>query len=282
MDPNREVIDEFRANSGRVPAALGGMFKDANLLLLTTTGARSGRPSTTPAAFAEDAGRLIIFATNAGHPQSPAWLHNLRANPTVIVEIGDTRYDALATEVTGAERDRLYHEQATREPAFAAYQQNTSRVIQVVALTPARVGAATAQLKEIHAGLRKQLDDTLTAVDTYLAGNGQLPESANELQRHCLSFCGALHAHHSREGSAFPRLAADFPELEPALDHLTREHEAVAALNVQITETLDLLTAAPSREVAVRLRDDLHRLAEDLDEHYAYEEAHLGPALDAA
>ncbi|WP_433290194.1 nitroreductase/quinone reductase family protein [Pseudonocardia sp. CA-142604] len=282
MDPNREVIDEFRANSGRVPAALGGMFKDANLLLLTTTGARSGRPSTTPIAFAEDAGRLIIFATNAGRPQSPAWLHNLRANPTVTVEIGDTRYDALATEVTGAERDRLYDEQATREPAFAAYQQNTSRVIQVVALTPARVGAATAQLKEIHAGLRKQLDDTLTAVDTYLAGNGRLPDSANELQRHCLSFCGALHAHHSREGGVFPRLAADFPELKPALDHLTREHEAVAALNVQITETLALLTAAPSREVAVRLRDDLHRLAEDLDEHYAYEEAHLGPALDAA
>jgi deazaflavin-dependent oxidoreductase (nitroreductase family) len=282
MDPNREVIDEFRGNSGRVPAAFGGMFKDANLLLLTTTGARSGRPSTTPTAFAEDAGRLIIFATNAGRPQSPAWLHNLRANPTVTVEIGDTSYDALATEITGAERDRLYHEQATREPAFAAYQQNTSRVIQVVALTPARVGAATAQLKEIHAGLRQQLDDTLTAVDTYLAGNGQLPESAGELQRHCLSFCGALHAHHARENSVFPRLAADFPELKPALDLLAHEHEAVAALNVQITETLDLLTTAPSREVAVQLRDDLHRLAGDLDEHYAYEEAHLGPALDAA
>lgn len=141
MDPNREVIDEFRANSGRVPAALGGMFKDANLLLLTTTGARSGRPSTTPTAFAEDAGRLIIFATNAGRPQSPAWLHNLRANPTVTVEIGDTRYDALATEITGAERDRLYDEQATREPAFAAYQQNISRLIQVVALTRRRGSA---------------------------------------------------------------------------------------------------------------------------------------------
>ncbi|GAA3102384.1 hypothetical protein GCM10010464_77360 [Pseudonocardia yunnanensis] len=134
----------------------------------------------------------------------------------------------------------------------------------------------------VHAGLRQQLDDTLTAVDTYLAGNGQLPESADELQRYCLSFCGALHAHHAREDSVFPRLAADFPELKPALDLLAREHEAVAALNVQITETLDLLTTAPSREVAVHLRDDLHRLAGDLDEHYAYEEAHLGPALDAA
>jgi len=282
VDPNREVIDEFRANTGRVTAALGGMFKDAKLLLLTTTGARSGRPSTTPTAYAEDAGRLIIFATNAGRPQSPDWLHNLRANPTVTVEIGDTRYDAIATEITGAERDRLYDEQATRDPAFAAYQQNTSRVIQVVALTPARVGAATAQLKEIHAGLRKQLADTLTAVDASLAGDGELPESTSELQRHCLSFCGALHAHHTREDGVFPQLAADFPELKPALDRLTREHEAVAALNTRLTETLDQLTTAPSREVAVRLRDDLHHLAAELEAHYTYEEAHLGPALDAA
>jgi deazaflavin-dependent oxidoreductase (nitroreductase family) len=280
VDPNREVIDEFRANSGRVPAALGGMFKDANLLLLTTTGARSGRPVTTPTVYAEDAGRLIIFASNAGRPQSPAWLHNLRANPTVTVEIGELRYDAIATEITGAERDRLYEEQSTRDPAFAAYQQNISRVIQVVALTPARVGAATAQLKEIHAGLRKQLADTLQAVDAYLAGDGQLPASTNELQRHCLSFCGALHAHHSREDGVFPTLAANFPELKPTLDRLAREHETVAALNTQLTETLNQLTTAPSREVAVLLLDDLKRLAADLEAHYTYEEAH--PALDAA
>jgi deazaflavin-dependent oxidoreductase (nitroreductase family) len=144
VDPNREIVEEFRANAGRVTTALGGMFRDARLLLLTTTGACSGRPHTTPAAYAEDAGRLIIFASNAGRPQTPAWLHNLRANPTVTVEVGDIRYDAIATEITGAERDRLYDEQAARDPAFATYQQNTSRVIQVVALTPARVGAATA------------------------------------------------------------------------------------------------------------------------------------------
>ncbi len=282
MDPNREVIDEFRANTGRVMAALGGMFKDAKLLLLTTTGARSGRPSTSPTVYAEDAGRLIIFASNAGRPRSPDWLHNLRANPTVTVEIGDTRYDAIATEITGAERDRLYDEQATRDPAFATYQQHTARVIQVVALTPARIGAATAQLKEIHAGLRQQLDDTLAAVDAYLAGDRELLQPTPDLRQHCLSFCGALHAHHTREDGVFPRLASDFPELKPALDRLSREHEAVATLNTEITATLDRLTTAPSREHAVQLRDDLHRLAEDLEAHYAYEEAHLGPALDAA
>jgi deazaflavin-dependent oxidoreductase (nitroreductase family) len=282
VDHHREVVEEFRANAGRVTQALGGMLKDAKLLLLTTTGARSGRPHTTPTVYAEDAGRLIVFASNAGRPQSPAWLHNLRKNPTVTVEVGDLRYDAVATEITGPERDRLYAEQAARDPAFATYQQTTSRVIQVVALTPARVGAATAQLKEIHAGLRQQLADTLAAVDAYLAGDGEAPQPTNELQRHCLSFCGALHAHHSREDGVFPRLAADFPELKPALDRLTREHETVAALNEQLTETLDELTKAPSREVALLLRDELQRLAEELEAHYTYEEAHLGPALDAA
>jgi deazaflavin-dependent oxidoreductase (nitroreductase family) len=140
MDPNGEIIDEFRAHAGRVTEAFGGMFKDAKLLLLTTKGARSGRFHTTPTAYAEDAGRLLVFATNAGRPQSPAWLHNLRATPAVTVEVGDSRYAAIATEITGADRNRLYDEQAARDPAFAAYQQNTSRVIQVVALTPARAG----------------------------------------------------------------------------------------------------------------------------------------------
>ncbi|MFG1814776.1 nitroreductase/quinone reductase family protein [Kribbella sp. NPDC049174] len=255
---------------------------NAQLLNLTTTGARSGRPHTTTVAYAEDGGRLIVFASNAGRPQSPAWLHNLRANPAVTVEVGELKYAAAATEITGAERDRLYAEQAARDPAFAVYQQNTTRKIQVVALTPARVSAAAAHLKEIHAGLREQLNDTLAAVDAYLAGNGQLPEATNDLQRHCLSFCSALHAHHTREDGVFPTLAATFPELKPTLDRLAREHETVAALNTQLTETLTQLTTAPSREAAVHLRDNLHHLAGELETHYTYEEAHLGPALDAA
>jgi hypothetical protein len=80
----------------------------------------------------------------------------------------------------------------------------------------------------------------------------------------------------------FPTLATNFPELKPTLDRLTREHEAVATLNTQLTETLNRLTTAPSREGAVRLRNDLHHLAAELEAHYTYEEAHLGPALDAA
>lgn len=133
-DFNRSIIDEFRANDGQV----GGMFEEAPLLLLTTTGARSRRPHTTPAVYAEDAGRLIVFASNAGQPTSPAWLYNLRSNPTVTVERGPDRFEAVATELTGSERDRLYAEQAQRDPAFAAYQAGTDRLIQVVALVPAR------------------------------------------------------------------------------------------------------------------------------------------------
>jgi deazaflavin-dependent oxidoreductase (nitroreductase family) len=250
------------------------------LLQLTTTGAQSGVPRTVTVAYAEDAGRLLIFASNAGRPQAPAWLHNLRANPLVTVEVNNTRYDAIAAELTGAERDRLYGEQAERDPAFAAYQQNTSRTIQVVALTPARVGAATAQLKDIHKGLREQLSATLAAVDAYLDGSAPAPVQLTTLQQHCLSFCNSLHAHHSREDGVFPRLAADFPELEPALDRLTREHTAVAALNQELTATLEQLTTDPGQ--AVSLRATLTRLASDLEAHYAYEEAHLGPALDAA
>jgi deazaflavin-dependent oxidoreductase (nitroreductase family) len=282
MDVNREVIEEFRANAGRVSTAYGGMFKDADLLLLTATGARSGKPHTTPAAYAEDAGRLIIFATNSGQPMAPAWLHNVRHNPAVVVEVGAVKYDAVATEMTGTERDRLYTDQAARVPAFAAYQENTSRVIQVVALTPARVGAATAQLQEIHAGLRKLLNDTLTAVDAYVAGAADVPEPVKTLQQHCLTFCGALQAHHSREDGLFPTLATDFPELKPALDRLSREHGAVSALNEELTTTLKRLTTAPTRELAEEVRADLTRLAADLEAHYSYEEAHLGPALDAA
>ncbi|TDO44131.1 deazaflavin-dependent oxidoreductase (nitroreductase family) [Kribbella sp. VKM Ac-2527] len=295
-DFNRAIIDEFRANEGRV----GGMFEGAKLVLLTTTGARSGRPHTTPAAYAEDAGRLIVFASNSGLPTAPAWLHNLRANPAVIVELGSTRFDAIATEVTGPERDRLYADQSARDPAFAAYQAGTTRKIQVVELIPARIGAATAQLKEVHAALRRQLADLRTAVDAQLASAGrdpadtgsnyaEGPNPANppdlageltDLRTHCLSFCGALHAHHTREDGVLPHLAAGFPELKPAIDRLQREHEAVAVLNEELAATVERLTTHPGE--AENLRDQLMRLAAELESHYLYEELHLGPALDQA
>jgi deazaflavin-dependent oxidoreductase (nitroreductase family) len=276
---NREVIKEFRANDGRV----GGMFEGAPLILLTTTGARTGKMHTTPTVYAEDAGRLIIFASNAGRPTTPAWLHNLRTRPEVVVELGSIRFDAVATEITGPERDRLYADQVARDPAFAAYQQATSRVIQVVALIPTRLGAAATQLREIHAGLRRKLDDVRAAVDAYLDGEPlTLQAPPADLRNHCLSFCESLHAHHSREDSVFPRLAADFPDLKPSLQRLQREHETVATLNTALRETLDRLSTSPSRAEAGELRDQVIRLTADLETHYLYEELHLGAGLDRA
>jgi deazaflavin-dependent oxidoreductase (nitroreductase family) len=127
---NRKIIEEFRANGGKV----GGQFEGAPLLLLTTTGAKSGREITTPVMYLADGGRQLVFASKAGAPTNPAWYHNLVANPTVTVEVGNESFQAKAVPVTGEERDRLYAKQATLYPGFAEYQEKTTRVIPVVAL----------------------------------------------------------------------------------------------------------------------------------------------------
>jgi deazaflavin-dependent oxidoreductase (nitroreductase family) len=131
-DFNRKVIDEFRANEGKV----GGPFEGAPVLLLTSTGAKSGEQRTTPVVYQPDGERMVIFASKAGAPENPAWFHNLRANPTATVEVGaDTvEVDALITD--GDERERLFSKQKQLMPQFADYEQKTSRQIPVVALTP--------------------------------------------------------------------------------------------------------------------------------------------------
>jgi deazaflavin-dependent oxidoreductase (nitroreductase family) len=130
-DFNRQVIDEFRTNAGKV----SGGFAGVPMLLLTTTGARSGRRHTTPLTYVPDGDRMIVFASKAGAPTNPAWYHNLVANPQVTVEVGDETFEARAEETTGEERDRLYRQQAERVPVFAQYAQKTDRTIPVIALT---------------------------------------------------------------------------------------------------------------------------------------------------
>ena len=129
-DWNQKIIEEFRANGGRV----GGQFAGAPLLLLTTTGAKTGRRLTTPVMYTDDGDRLLVYASKAGAPTNPAWYHNLVANPRVTVEVGNEQYDATATVITGEERDRLYERQGRQYPGFAEYQAKTSRTIPVVAL----------------------------------------------------------------------------------------------------------------------------------------------------
>jgi deazaflavin-dependent oxidoreductase (nitroreductase family) len=130
-DWNTAIIEEFRANGGKV----GGRWEGRDLLLLTTTGRKSGRSHTTPIVFTRDGDRLLVYASKSGAPTHPDWYLNLVADPHVEVEVGSERFDAVATPIVGEERDRLYAEQAARVPAFAEYQEKAGRLIPVVALT---------------------------------------------------------------------------------------------------------------------------------------------------
>jgi deazaflavin-dependent oxidoreductase (nitroreductase family) len=129
-DFNAGIIDEFRANAGRV----GGMFEGTPMVLLTTTGARTGRRRTNPLAYLPDGDRVIVIASNGGAPTHPGWYHNLLANPDVTVEVGAETYEGTASVLTGEERDRLFAMQASRFPQLAEYRALTRRTIPVVAL----------------------------------------------------------------------------------------------------------------------------------------------------
>ena len=128
---NRKIIEEFRANAGIV----GGNFKGAPMVLLTTTGAKSGNEMTTPLVYMADGPRFVIFASKAGAPTNPAWYHNLVANPNPTIEVGAEKFVAEAAVAQGEERETLYNRQAGRMPAFAEYQSKTTRTIPVVILT---------------------------------------------------------------------------------------------------------------------------------------------------
>lgn len=127
---NEAIIDEFRANEGRV----GGPFDGITLLLLHTRGAKSGQERVNPAAYLELDQRLHVFASNGGREPNPGWYYNVLAEPKVTVEVGTRTAAAVARELTGAERDRVYAEQVARVPAFADYETNVGRTIPVIAL----------------------------------------------------------------------------------------------------------------------------------------------------
>ena len=132
QDFNARIIDEFRANEGRV----GGVFEGSTLLLLHHVGARSGKDRINPLAYNRDGDRYVVFASKAGAPTNPDWYHNLKANPNVTIEVGTDTITAVAGEATGDERERLFAAQAERSPQFAEYQRKTDRVIPVMVLTP--------------------------------------------------------------------------------------------------------------------------------------------------
>jgi deazaflavin-dependent oxidoreductase (nitroreductase family) len=134
---NANVIDEFRAHGGEV-AGLG-----FPVLLLTTTGARSGRRSTVPLGFEVDAGRVFVVASKGGAPRHPDWFHNLVANPAVVVELGGQTYEGRAVVARGKDRDRLFDLMKAGAPGLRDFEQRTARIIPVVVLEDVPAPAPT-------------------------------------------------------------------------------------------------------------------------------------------
>jgi deazaflavin-dependent oxidoreductase (nitroreductase family) len=128
---NKQIIEEFRANGGNV----GGHFENVTLLLLHTTGAKSGLPRINPVVTLPDGDHFVIMASKGGRPTSPDWYYNLVANPQVSVEVGSEKFEAQATVRQGSEREQLFTKMSTRYPMFVEYQRNTTRVIPVITLS---------------------------------------------------------------------------------------------------------------------------------------------------
>jgi deazaflavin-dependent oxidoreductase (nitroreductase family) len=131
---NTAIINEFRANSGKV----GGPFAGKTLLLVHTVGAKSGQERVNPVAYVTDGDRLVIIASKGGAPTNPDWYYNILANPLVTVEVGTEKFQARAAITSEPERTRLYSQMVAMMPGFAEYQQNTTRVIPVITLTRVR------------------------------------------------------------------------------------------------------------------------------------------------
>ncbi|KUL40495.1 nitroreductase/quinone reductase family protein [Streptomyces regalis] len=276
-DFNQPVIDEFRANKGRV----GGYFEGARLILLTTTGARTGRPHTTPLGYLPDGGeRVLVIASAAGAPRHPAWFHNLVANPRVTIESGAFTYEARAVVLEGEERDRIFARAVEAEPGWAAYQEKTERVIPVVALYeiaqggPPNINASSMgeAIKVVHDAFRREL----ALIREEMSKGGST--LAAQLRANCLTFCAGIHNHHTGEDlGMFPVLADRRPELAPALARLREEHERIAAL---VEDLRHAVTAEHPDPASARA--EVECLTAELEAHLTYEEEQLIPVLDAA
>lgn len=129
-DWNAGIIEEFRSNSGKV----GGVFEGDPMLILHNTGAKSGEPRLNPLLYRSEGDRVFVFASKGGAAQNPDWYHNVKAHPSVTVEIGSETITATATEVTGSERDEVFARQASADARFDGYQKATDRTIPVIEL----------------------------------------------------------------------------------------------------------------------------------------------------
>ena len=136
-DWNRKIIDEFRANEGKV----GGMFAGKTLLLLHTKGAKSGKERINPVAYVRDGEKFVVIASKGGAPTNPDWYYNLVATPNLTVEVGRDTFRVHATVAEEPERTRLYNKMVEMMPGsvsktFDEYRRKTTRNIPVIVLTP--------------------------------------------------------------------------------------------------------------------------------------------------
>ncbi|HEX6341220.1 nitroreductase/quinone reductase family protein [Umezawaea sp.] len=262
MSFTRSVIDEFRANGGEVAS-----FPDGDLLLLTTTGARSGPDRTVPLGFVRDGDHLLVVGSADGADHHPDWFHDVLADPAVRVELGTESFTAVATPAEGARRDELFALVVRAAPGYADHQRRTTRTPPVVVLTrTARVTTLADKLVEVHTWLREQ-------VRQIRAESGPPGALGLELRQHCLTFCEALTFHHTSEDEhVFPGVEVHHPHLAGALHRLREEHRVVARIKGDL---LALLAASD----ADGFRAELDRLAEELEAHLDREEGWLLPVL---
>ncbi|MGW2087750.1 nitroreductase/quinone reductase family protein [Streptomyces sp. NPDC001880] len=286
---NQSVIEEFRANAGKV----GGPFEGGDLLLLTTTGARSGKETTTPLGYVRHGDALLVVGSNLGAPRHPDWYRNLLAHPVVRVELGTRTFQALAVPAQGARREELFAHAVRAAPGYADYQARTTRLLPVVVLEraepegwepPREITTLAGKLMEVHTWLRGQLRQVKAEVDAHFAaraahrgpGAPPAPGLGLQIRQRCLAFCQSLEFHHTSEDEhLFPGIARHHPHLTDTFARLADEHRTVARIQGELVSLLaDIGIARPERFHA-----ELDRMSTELNAHLDYEEKQILPLL---
>ena len=239
-------------------------------MLLTTTGARSGRPHTTILGYYPDGARTLVVGSAGGSPKHPDWYHNLLARPEATVETGLFTYPAKAVVLRGPERDDVFGRLVEANAGWGDYQTRTTRVIPVVALVPepglpGGGGSLADMLVRIHLSFRREL----ALIRKEVATSGTL---GAQLRVNCLTMCQGLHYHHTGESTGlFPGIVAQHPELSELIAALNAEHEQIAVL----LKELEQLVSAPAPDLLTKV----DRLIALLTAHLDREEAELLPHL---
>ncbi|MFH9816592.1 nitroreductase/quinone reductase family protein [Streptomyces sp. NPDC017230] len=286
---HQSVIDEFRANEGKV----GGPFEGGDLLLLTTTGARSGVSRTTPLGYVRHGDSLLVVGSNLGGPRHPGWYHNLLARPVVRVEVGTRSFEALAVPAEGDRREELFAHVVRAVPGYGDYQTGAGRVLPVVVLEraepegwegPGEVRTLADKLLEVHTWLRGQLRQVRAEADAHFAaraahqgpGAPAAPGLGLQIRQRCLAFCQALEFHHaSEDGHLFPGIVRHHPHLTDVFARLDDEHRTIARVQGELAALLAGIVIADPR----RFHAELDDMSARLNAHLDYEEEALLPLL---